>query len=387
MNALVLFACTHRWESEFLETLRLIYNVKVAYVNEVYQKYDYLSGINEINQIIHANGIEVVLFNIDFFNYIDNLFVGRINSRFKILFSHDDVTLHYRNVVTTLLTKVNSIIVADPISVLKYKSVGVNAFFLPLEGGNIYENRKNIEVKDFDIVFIGSLLKADRYSFVEAIKRNGFSVLVAGGEISSLSYQELTQLMARAKIILNFTKSAELNKNSSDGFLAYKYEFKGRVLEAGFSGSLCLSEYSPSMELLFPDDSIPMFKNLHECTLLLDKLLNNEYLYQCTRDKFIAQCQLLRPSSLIKRMDLLLPVGGGNIKYIPVNYLIESIVSRPILNRNVKITYENLRVVIRDLNDLDIGCVNKIYVFGVIVTYVIMGIFRRLKILYRVFMK
>jgi hypothetical protein len=358
----------------------LVYDIKVAYLNEIYKTCDYLTGIDIINDHIHSEDIEVVLFNIDFFNYIDNLFINRINSKFKVLFSHDDATLHYRNVVTAVSTRVNSIIVADPVSVLKYRSVGVNSFFLPLEGGAIYKFSEDIEVKDIDILFIGSLLKADRRSFIDAIEKRGFSVLVAGGEVSSLSYAELISLMTRAKIVLNLSKSSELHRNNPEGYLVYKYEFKGRVLEAGLSGSLCLSEYSPSMELLFQDNTMPMFKNLDECILQLDVLLNDKKLYQRSLETFISKCKELRPSCLIKSYEITAPAQGLNFKCPPLSYLIESVVSRPIFNAEFKVVCMNIAALVYDLISMRLGVLTMTYIFCVLISRLISFFFEKARV-------
>ena len=64
---------------------------------------------------------------------------------------------------------------------------------------------------------------------------------------------------------------------------------KGRVAVSGLCGTLCISEYTPSLEIIFSGDEIPTFYTKEECVKILKRFLEDKELLSKSTAKFCSK--------------------------------------------------------------------------------------------------
>ena len=96
----------------------------------------------------------------------------------------------------------------------------------------------------------------------------------------SNTLDKLARLINKSKIVINFTKTLNGNKFFNP-LSKYKYGFfaKGRPHMSGLCNTLCISEYAPSIELLYPNGELPTFKDKDEFLAIIKSYLSNEKNY------------------------------------------------------------------------------------------------------------
>ena len=267
---------------------------------------DYLSQNSSIiaeiiNEIIRKKKISFVLFEGDHISIFDIKFIQLIDSSIKKgLFLQDDYMYHYINRITA--SACDFVLTACPLSNLKFKELGYKSFFLPVEAdGSIFKDTN--EKKIYDVLFFGRV-KNNRSEITNYLKENKINILECGPYDSiSDSPEKLAKLINQSKIVLNFTESDNTNKgNNPLSHYKYYYQMKGRVCFTGMCGSLCVSEYSPSNELLFNQNEIPYFKGKEECLKVVQSfLMNNSKLVEATK-KYKEKCLEYEDSNYIKKI-------------------------------------------------------------------------------------
>ena len=130
------------------------YKTKIIHIS------DYLNKSNKeivaiINNIILKDNISLVLFEGDHLSIFDINFIELIDSNVKKgIFLQDDYMYHYVNRITA--SACDFVFPADPVSVLKFKELGYETFWLPVESsGTIFKD--NQEEKIYDVLFFGRL--------------------------------------------------------------------------------------------------------------------------------------------------------------------------------------------------------------------------------------
>tara|TARA_B100000959_G_C14948685_1_gene610940 strand:- start:787 stop:1974 length:1188 start_codon:yes stop_codon:yes gene_type:complete len=276
------------------------YNTIIIFIS------DYLSQSNHkiaesINQIIKEKNISLVLFEGDHISIFDTNFIQLIDSSVKKgLFLQDDYMYHYINRIT--VSACDFVFTACPLSDLKFKELGYRSFFLPVESdGLIFKDYS--EKKIYDVLFFGRV-KNNREEITKYLKENGIKVMECGPYDSiSDTPEKLARLIGQSKIVLNFTESDNTSKeNNPLSHLKYYYQMKGRVCFTGLCGSLCVSEYSPSNELLFDNNEIPYFKGKEDCLNIIKSfLVDNSKLIEATK-KYKDKCLKYEDSTYIKKI-------------------------------------------------------------------------------------
>jgi hypothetical protein len=265
------------WNEKFSKK----YNVSHFYL------YDHINYTNKnickiINKKIIDLNISVILFEGDHMSSIDYSFINSIDNDVKKgLFLGDDSVWHQVNLITASTC---DFVLTDPVSSFKYKELGINSIFSNVEGNeNIFKDYKC--KKDIDVLFFGRN-KTDREDYLTILENNDIKYLSVNPylEISN-SIEKLAVLINRSKIVINLTKSfnGERFFNPSSKF-KYGYYFKGRVIMSGLCNTLCVSEYAPSNEILYPNKELPSFKTKDEFIKIIKEYLNdNEKLTKDTR--------------------------------------------------------------------------------------------------------
>ena len=276
------------------------YNVNTIFISDHLSKNNY--GIaNTINNIIREKKISLVLFEGDHISIFDTKFIKLIDSRVKKgLFLQDDYMYHYINRITA--SACDFVLTACPLSELKFKELGYKSLFLPVEAdGSIFQdlNQKKI----YDVLFFGRV-KNNRSDTINYLKENKIKILECGPYDSiSDTPEKLAKLINQSKIVLNFTESDNTEKgNNPLSHYKFYYQMKGRVCFTGMCGSLCLSEYSPSNELLFNKNEITYFQGKEDCLKIIKSFLtDNSKLLDATK-KYKEKCLEYEDSNYINKI-------------------------------------------------------------------------------------
>ena len=90
------------------------------------------------------------------------------------------------------------------------------------------------------------------------------------------TFQKLAILINQSKIVINFAESSNGNRkfNPLRIFKSF-YQLKGRIQMSGLCRSLCITEYSPSIYLMYKKDEIPSFQSKEECLNLINSYLKD----------------------------------------------------------------------------------------------------------------
>ena len=268
----------HHWNIPIVNKFSNYYDTEHLYISD-YKNKNFAQIINTLNDLIKSKNIEIVVFDVDYFKFINYFFIEKIISKKKILITGDDFELHEINSITA--SACDLVLSSDPLSVLKYREKGYEAHAIDFEDGKI--NINNNKNKEIDVLFFGAL-SADRKKFLDYIVKEGILLKNVGHEEAAdgLPEDELLKLISKSKIILNLSKSrtASVKNFSSADIYRFYYSLKGRIIKAGLNGVACVSEYSPGQELIFTEDEIPTFFTKEECVNILKKLLENDELLE-----------------------------------------------------------------------------------------------------------
>jgi len=273
-KALFVSKWPQRWNELFLAKFRRLYHVDVLRIHERVRAVGYARLAGVINAEIERGGAEVVLLDIEFYQGFGLDILTGLTRRAKlVLVTFDDIVFHEFN--ATNARACDLVLCADPLAVLKYREKNIPAALCLLENSVVPFVAAGRPAKDIDVLFFGDLSKGGRREFVADLSARGVPVTVHAPEIDGeLSYDALARLIARARIVLNLSKTHAIGRPPDavvpvDAYL----QFKGRVVEAGLGQALCVSEYAPGVEYLFGTDRVPMFRTVEECARIVKGLL------------------------------------------------------------------------------------------------------------------
>jgi hypothetical protein len=229
---------------------------------------------------------------------------------------------------------------ACPLSVLKYKEKGYEAYYLSFDNGKI--NKKKNKKKEIDVLFFGHVTP-DRKGILEYITKEGISLKNIGHETGIYgSEEELLDLISKSKIVLNLskTRTTVVQNYASESIYQFYYQLKGRIFLAGLNGAACVSEYSPGQELLFNEDEVPTFFTKEECAMILKKLLNNNELLEKYTNKFTSKvCDLYEEKKNFEPIyNAIKKSNYRKVKLIKIPYWYLRISAKQILLRNLKLS-------------------------------------------------
>ncbi len=284
-KCLIIFSLphVHNWETEIVDKFKIIFDVKYVFANQLFNKGGTQYLIEFCNKMIKDESIEVVIFDTDFTPFVDANVIKKINlNTFKIIISLDNIVHDVLNVIHGSYS--NLVLTCDPIDVLKFNEYNIESHFFTLEGSKKLYHNMQLE-KDIDILFYGDIKnKFGRSDFINKLKEKGFNLKVVGPPENLVSNEELVKLINRSKIVLNFSYT-NLKKDFKNWFPPRDNElntpllqFKGRILQVGLCNTMCLSEFAPSIRLLYNDMEVPTFKNFIECEDMIKLYLDNDIL-------------------------------------------------------------------------------------------------------------
>ena len=286
-KVLIIFKYPHAWNEHVINRFLIYYDTEFLYISNFKNK-NFTEIVEHINNLIKSKNIEIVVFDVDYFKFINFFFIKKINSKKKIFITGDDFEFHEFHSVTA--SACDLVLSQCPLSVLKYKEKGCEAYLSNMEFSKISNN--NNDKKEIDVLFYGHITP-DRRNILDYIVKEGINLKNIGheGNVTGLPKDELLKLISKSKIVLELSKSrTSFVKNyASESIYKFYYLYKGKIIVAGLKGAACVAEYSPGTELLFSKDEVATFFTKEECVKILKKLLNNKELLEKYTNKFTSK--------------------------------------------------------------------------------------------------
>ena len=282
-KVLIIFKAPWHWNDFAISKFKKFYDVKHIFLNNIEK--NFLKTIDEINDLIEKDKIDIVIFDVDYQKFINHYFIKKIKNSVKIMMTLDDYERHNFNLITA--NSCNYVLTACPISAYKYKEVGKDASFMPLESdGKFYKDLKI--KKDIDVFFFGKVNK-DRKNFLDYLTDNGINLKVVGNNSENRVLDtELVKLICRSKIVVNLSKTTwgKIMNIPEKNVFSYQYQFKGRIVQAGLCGTACISEYAPHHNLMYKNEELIQFSTKEQCLKIIEDFLNNPKKLEDYRAKF-----------------------------------------------------------------------------------------------------
>ena len=337
-KVLIIFKYPHAWNEHVINRFLIYYDTEFLYISNFKNK-NFTEIVEHINNLIKLKNIEIVVFDVDYFKFINFFFIKKINSKKKIFITGDDFEFHEFHSVTA--SACDLVLSQCPLSVLKYKEKGCEAYLSNMEFSKISSN--NNDKKEIDVLFYGHITP-DRRNILDYIVKEGINLKNIGheGNVTGLPKDELLKLISKSKIVLELSKSrTSFVKNyASESIYKFYYLYKGKIIVAGLKGAACVSEYSPGTELLFSKDEVATFFTKEECVKILKKLLNNKELLEKYTNKFTSKVYNLYEDK--KNFELIYKAiekpNHRRIELIKIPYWYLRISAKQILLRNLKLS-------------------------------------------------
>ena len=337
-KVLAIFKYHRAWNMNVVNSFSNFYDIEYLQISD-YKNKNFTGIINDINNVIKSKSVEIVIFDVDYFKFINFFFIEKINCKKKILITGDDFELHEMNAITA--SACDMVLTGCPLSKLKYKEKGYEAHFILFENSKIKKN--TTEKKDIDVLFFGHITP-ERKKILEYIVKEGVNLKNVGHEehIQGVPNDELTKLISKTKIVLNLSKSRTTSVKSFVSQNAYKfyYQFKGRIIVSGLNGTVCVSEYSPGQELFFSEDEVPTFYTKEECVSILKKILSDQKLFEKYTNKFISKVyDIFDHKKIFEPINYSIKkVNNRRVELLKIPYWYLRIAAKQILLRNIKLS-------------------------------------------------
>lgn len=287
MDRIILVNKTKGFYSEILSNkFKIKFEIYNFYLEDHFDKTEN-EIIKNINFMIKENDIKFLVAEGDYLSIINFNFIKKIKCDKKILFLTDDYDMHEVNFITA--KSFDYVFTACPISNLRYLEKGFKSYFVPLESNkDLFKNFKLD--KKFNISFFG-VKKSTRDDYIYFLRENNIDVNLMGYDHPpDYNWDNLSKFISSSKIVLNFSNTGNKNKFYSHSTIQHNfYAFKGRPLIVGLCETLCVSEFSPSNEIIF-GQNMPTFKNKYELLQICQKLLSDEDYFNNINKNFTKKC-------------------------------------------------------------------------------------------------
>ena len=337
-KVLIIFKYVHQWNLNVIDKFSNYYDTEFLYISN-FKNRNFTETVNDINNLIKSKNIEIVVFDVDYFRFINFFFIKKINSKKKIIMIGDDSDQHEFHAITA--NACDLVLNSDPLAVLKYKEKGYEAFFLHFESSKLSKN--NESKKEIDVLFYGHITP-ERKIILDYIAKEGISLKNVGHEdnITMLPQDKLLNLISKSKIVLNLskTRSTVLLNYASESVYKFYYQFKGKLMVAGLHGAACVSEYSPGQALLFSEEEVPTFFTKEECAKILKKLLNNDELLTKYTNKYTSKiCDLFEEKKSFEIIyNAIKKSNHRKVELIKIPYWYLRMSAKQILLKNLKLS-------------------------------------------------
>jgi len=115
-KVLAIFKYHRPWNTDVVNSFSNFYEIQSLQIND-YKNKNFSEIINDINNIIKSKNIEIVIFDVDYFKFINLFFIQKISCKKKILITGDDFELHEMNAITA--SSCDIVLTGCPLSKLK----------------------------------------------------------------------------------------------------------------------------------------------------------------------------------------------------------------------------------------------------------------------------
>lgn len=334
----VLICCRHpsRWHNLLKSKFQKYFKPNFFYCEQAVKTYGFSKIGKVISEEIQKTKSEICFLNLEFFFGIGIDQISKIDkTKPLVALAFDDITFHELNSIQNY--PVDLVLSPDPVAVMKYREKTIPAELFFLENKNENNKKACWKSKETPVFFYGHLSKGIRKSNIEQIRSQSIPIQVHDTDNEELPYAKLIEKIKKSKIVLNFSDCADDGSRfAMIPFQSYK-QFKGRVIEAGLAKALCVSEYCPSIEILFPNGEMPMFKNTSEAKQTLQQLLSNDALLEQKAKKFSEivenkYSEDVQMSALVAKLENIHQRGRPTPSWLPSRYveiLVEERVIRP----------------------------------------------------------
>ena len=146
-KVLVIFKYPRPWNMDVVNRFSNYYDTEYLYISD-YKNKNFTEVINDTNNLIRSKNIEIIVFDVDYFKFINFFFIKKIYGKKKILVTGDDTDQHEMNLITA--SACDLVLTHCPLSVLKFKEKGHEAHMINFEISNL---KKNENQKDIDVLF------------------------------------------------------------------------------------------------------------------------------------------------------------------------------------------------------------------------------------------
>jgi len=334
----IIFKYPHEWNAHVIDKFSNYYDTEHLYISEIKNK-NFTEIVNDINSLLKSKNIETVVFDVDYFKFINFFFIERINCQKKIIMIGDDIGLHEFHSITA--SSCDLVLNSDPLAVLKYREKGYEALFFQFDFSNLNKD-SNIK-KEIDVLFYGHITP-DRKIILDYIEKEGIALKNVGHEnnITGLPQQELLDLISKSKIVLNLskTRTTSVQNYASGSIYSFYYQLKGKIIVAGLKGVACVSEYSPGQDLLFSKNEVPTFFKKEECVEILKKILKDkELLEKYTKNLALKAYEICEDKKNFEPIfQTIEKTNHRKVNLIKFPYWYLRISAKHILLRNIKLT-------------------------------------------------
>ena len=80
------------WNPPVINKFSNFYETEHVYISD-YKNKNFIEIINDINNLIESKNIDIVVFDVDYFKFINFFFINKIDCKKKILITGDDSEL------------------------------------------------------------------------------------------------------------------------------------------------------------------------------------------------------------------------------------------------------------------------------------------------------
>ena len=137
-KVLIIFKYVHQWNLNVIDKFSNYYDTEFLYISN-FKNRNFTETVNDINNLIKSKNIEIVVFDVDYFKFINFFFIEKINCKKKILITADDFDFNEFHSVTA--STCNLVLSACPLSVLKYKQKGYEAHYISFDNAKINKKK------------------------------------------------------------------------------------------------------------------------------------------------------------------------------------------------------------------------------------------------------
>ncbi len=290
-NILVLFKHMSRWNVHVLKILELRYNAYYGYFLDYYKEFNTLEIREYLRTVQKDFNFRALLVDPEWCDVFNIATIELFEEVLPVgIMAFDDTTMHDYNQM--LASTASFVVIPDPIKILEYKLIDIETVYLAPHAECLYPTVNT--PPEYDVLWFGYDAKADRLEFIDELRKmDDIKVNIYTGPkkqgttmSGDLSWEEMVSLIGSAKIVINLSKSDFPMRCAPYNFLprAEVYQIPGRLIETGYIGRLCISQYAPQHEACGMDKVLPEFRTPEEMVQQIRHVLNSGELETYTKN-------------------------------------------------------------------------------------------------------